>query len=135
MPPPNSNDNFTLNVSAQSVDTDGGYTNVSDAVSLPISVIVKGVADPAILDVKDFTTTEAIVDGAGNTIALSNVIDNIGLTDTDGSETLTLVLTGLDPKFSVVGATYVGGDGVTESGLLTVKVGTTHIVTQRILVK
>lgn len=130
LPPPNSNDNFTLNVSAQSVDTDGGYTNVSDAVSLPISVIVKGVADPAILDVKDFTTTEAIVDGAGNTIALSNVIDNIGLTDTDGSETLTLVLTGLDPKFSVVGATYVGGDGVNRVWIVDAsKLATTHIVT------
>ncbi|MGI6442377.1 MAG: hypothetical protein ACOXZX_00865 [Synergistaceae bacterium] len=132
LPPHNSNDNFVLNVSAQSVDEVGGHIDISDAVILPITVQVKGVADAAILDVKDFATTEAVVDAADNKIALSNVIDNVGLTDTDGSETLTLILTGLDPQFKVEGegATYVGGDGVNRVWIVdTSKLATTHIVT------
>ena len=130
LPPHNSNEDFVLNVSAVSVDSHGGITHVSDAATLPITVNVQGVADPAILDVKDFSTTEAALDSGGNVIALSEVINSPALTDIDGSETLTLVLTGLGSEFTVEGATFTGGGGDGRVWIIdTSKLASTNIVT------
>ncbi|HPC75712.1 MAG TPA: Ig-like domain-containing protein [Synergistales bacterium] len=129
LPPHNSNEDFVLKVSAVSVDSHGGITDVSDVATLLITVNVQGVADPAILDVHNFSTTEADLDSGGNAIALSEVINSASLTDTDGSETLTLVLTGLDPEFTVEGATFTGGVGTGRVWIIdTSKLASTNIV-------
>ncbi len=130
LPPHNSNEDFVLKVSAVSVDSHGGIIDVSGAATLPITVNVQGVADPAILDVQNFSTTEADLDSGGNVIALSEVINSAALTDTDGSETLTLVLTGLAPEFTVEGATFTGGVGTSRVWIIdTSKLASTNIVT------
>ncbi|NLB83735.1 MAG: hypothetical protein GX791_05765, partial [Synergistaceae bacterium] len=111
LPPFNSNVDFNLNVSVVSVDTFGGITDISEAQSLPLAVYVQGVADSANVITASPLFTEAEVDDNGHNILLSNFITGASLTDTDGSETLSLTLTGLDPKFSISGGTFVGGTG------------------------
>ncbi len=111
LPPENSNVDFTLQVSAVSVDTLGGYTSTSPAAILPILVDLRGVADPAAITTVNLDTSEATVDGNGHGIPLSSIVTSAAPTDTDGSEKLTLTLTGLDPQFTIQGATFMGGTG------------------------
>ncbi len=112
-PPANSNTDFSLSVSAVSVDTVGGVTSISLPTVLSIAVDVRGVADsPAITTMPlPFVTTEAAVDAGARRIALSSVITSAALTDTDGSETLSFVLSGLPANFTVEGLTFTGGAG------------------------
>ncbi len=118
LPPANSNVDFTLQVSAVSVDSLGAYTSTSVAAVLPISVDLRGVADPAALTTANLNTTEAAVDGNGHGIALSTIITSAAPTDTDGSERLTLTITGLDPQFTIRGATFIGGTGTGRTWLV-----------------
>ncbi len=113
-PPLNSNADFSLNVSAVSVDTVGGFTSTSLPTVLSIAVDVRGLADsPAISTAPlPFATTEAAVDAGAKRIALSSIVTSAGLTDNDGSETLSFVLSGLPTNFTVEGLTFTGGTGV-----------------------
>ncbi|MFA5622011.1 MAG: VCBS domain-containing protein [Thermovirgaceae bacterium] len=118
-PPPNSNKDFTLKASAVSVDTLDDYTDES-ALSeiLDINIVVKGVADEPDVAVKDLERTEDQVDSGGGRISLSEIITKAELTDTDGSEKLTMTLTGLDPQFTIEGATFLGGSGTGRTWLV-----------------
>ena len=111
LPPTNSNVDFVLSVSAVSVDTLGTYTSTSLPATLPISVDLRGVADPASITTVGLNTSEAVVDSNGHRIELSSIITNADVTDTDGSETLTITLTGLASQFTVEGGTFIGGTG------------------------
>ena len=113
-PPLNSNGDFQLTVSAVSVD---GSVQ-SAPVSRTIDVSVTGVADTATvtLPVIDFTTTEAVLDNGINRVSLDQLIDSVQSFDSDGSEAVTLRITGVPEEFSIVGAIMVtmgtGGDRV-----------------------
>ncbi|MBO1907986.1 tandem-95 repeat protein [Microvirga sp. 3-52] len=106
-PPLNSNDDFTLTVSAVSVDG----TDTSDPVaSRTIDVSVTGVADAVVvtLPALPYTATEASLDSGGRKVALSDLVAGVVSSDNDdSSETITLRITGLAEGFSVTGATAV----------------------------
>ncbi len=103
-------------MSAVSVDTlvvgSVTYTHINPIpAELDISVVIRGVADPAIITTVNYETDEETVDGSNSRIPLSKIITEAELIDDDGSETLTMILTGLDPKFSIEGASFIGGTG------------------------
>ena len=110
LPPPDSNDDFTLSIEAVSVDTvtiDGTiFTDVSTPPTvLPLVVQVRGVADDANISVTPQTYVESALD-AGATIALNTLV-SASLQDTDSgdlggpSETLTMRVSGLPDGFSL----------------------------------
>ncbi|NTW52297.1 MAG: hypothetical protein HGB22_06900, partial [Chlorobiaceae bacterium] len=115
--PPLNSDVDMADLNALSVDgfsTDGGVS-VSVTTTLPLSVAVTGVADPA-----DFITAtpvmqENAIDANLHHFDLSNAITTALPTDNDGSETLTIRLTGLDPAFKLDGATFLGGEGLSRT--------------------
>ena len=113
-PPENSNADFDLKVTAVSVDGE----STSAETSRVINVVVTGVADDATVNVAaDYVTTEAEVDDAGHTVKLDKVVNSVVSDDAiDGSETVTLRITGLDKDFSIEGAVLLSrgdpnGDG------------------------
>ena len=111
-PPLNSNVDIPLSVSAVSVDTSGGLTDTSGATTLPLVIDVRGVADPVALTVQSpLQTTEALVDGGGRRIALSGVITAVTPGDSDGSESVNVVLSGVPAGFNIEGLTFMGGVG------------------------
>ncbi|WP_327785498.1 DUF5801 repeats-in-toxin domain-containing protein [Zhongshania aliphaticivorans] len=123
-PPEHSYEDFTLDVSAVSVDEFGGVSSISPAQGQAIQVVVRGDADIASLTTDNPVFTEASADAAVlyddyGSVALSQVITNAALTDTDGSEVLTLSISGLDAQFFVDGATFIGGTGSGRTWLLT----------------
>ncbi|WP_417588863.1 VCBS domain-containing protein [Pararhodobacter oceanensis] len=111
-PPLNSNDDFTLEVEAQSVDRlDVGGTvheSVSTPISLPMTVSVKGVADEADVTVTPQTYVEADLDNDVDTVTLDDLV-SASSQDTDGSETLTLQVTGLPDGFGLSKGTLLTG--------------------------
>uniref|UniRef100_UPI0005C8007C Ig-like domain-containing protein n=1 Tax=Thiomicrospira microaerophila TaxID=406020 RepID=UPI0005C8007C len=116
-PPEHSNVNFTLNVTAESVDEFNGETSTR-STSLPLSVRVRGVADEASITHSAAEFAEVDIDNANGEVALSSVITQVESPDSDGSETITLKISGLDPAFSVVGASYFGGTGAGRTWLV-----------------
>lgn len=108
-PPHNSNGDFNLHVTAHSVDA--GQTGASSS-TLALSVDVVGVADSAAISTSPAGTTEATADNAGHKVALTTALVSAGLTDTDGSETLSVILTNLTSEFSIEGAAFMGGSGL-----------------------
>ena len=111
-PPLNSNIDIPLSVSAVSVDTFGAYTSTSVASTLPLLVDVRGVADPVSLVVQSpLQTTEAAVDGGSRRIALSGAITSVTPVDSDGSESVTVVVSGVPAGFRLEGLTFMGGVG------------------------
>ncbi|CCH48890.1 Ig-like domain-containing protein [Pseudodesulfovibrio piezophilus] len=96
-PPPDSNVDFTLSVTATSTGSDGSTASVEQ--DLPVDVI--GVADEA-----DFTAS------LGEATEDQNMPFDISgsLTDTDGSETLTYVVSDIPDGFSLTAGTD-NGDG------------------------
>jgi VCBS repeat-containing protein len=118
-PPEDSNVDFTLQVSSVSVDELNGYIDESDPATLSVNVAIKGVADSAnVTTIDDPVFTEANVDDGGGRINLSDVITGAELTDTDGSESLTMTLKGLDPQFTIEGGTFLGGTGTGRTWLI-----------------
>ncbi len=111
-PPPNSNVDIPLSVSAVSVDTVGGVTSTSGPATLPLLVDVRGVADPVTLTVQSpLATTEAAVDGGNQRIPLSSVITAVTPADADGSESVALVISGVPVGYTLEGLTFMGGVG------------------------
>lgn len=111
-PPPDSNVDIPLTVSAVSVDTFGALTSTSVASSLPLLVDVRGVADPVTLAVHSpLQTTEAAVESSGQRISLSSVVTSVAPTDGDGSESVNVVISGVPAGFRLEGLTFMGGVG------------------------
>ncbi len=115
-PPLNSSDDFPLSVTVVSVDkvTINGvtYTDVSDPVTQNIQVLVKGVADPAAVTATPRNYSEAELDSGTTKVKLADLV-SASLTDTDGSEALTVRVTGMPAGFSPVGGTLVSTPGDT----------------------
>ena len=104
-PPADSNEDFVLQVDAVTVDaaTIGGVQQVSTftpSATLPIAVAVAGVADPAPGTATAQTYDEAALDAGTDAVALDELV-SFALADTDGSEALTLRVSGLPAGFSV----------------------------------
>ncbi|PIE53998.1 MAG: hypothetical protein CSA35_08465 [Dethiosulfovibrio peptidovorans] len=118
-PPSQSNDDFELSIKSQVVDkatTEGGeITQESDfdtAVPRDLFVQVQGVADDAALVVdSSHEEAEALMDQGGGGMSLNRVITSITLSDQDGSESATLIISGLEDGFMVQGGSFVGGTG------------------------
>ncbi|MEB8386027.1 DUF5801 domain-containing protein, partial [Rhodobacteraceae bacterium KMM 6894] len=116
-PPADSNANFTLQVSAVSVDpaADGGAPSVSAPVTHSVNVAVRGVADPATVEVETdpaiTTFVEETLDNGGK-IMLADLVE-VSLNDTDGSEALTMRVSGFPEGFSPNLGTLVTGESVT----------------------
>ncbi|MGV0908496.1 Ig-like domain-containing protein [Martelella sp. FOR1707] len=115
-PPENSNEDFALNVSAVSVDRleiDGTvYEDVSDPISLDVNVEVRGVADDAVITATPQTYSEEAVDSGAESVALSSLLTT-EMVDSDGSETLTLQVTGLPEGFGLTHGTLLTPPDVT----------------------
>ncbi|SDO88871.1 T1SS-143 domain-containing protein [Lutimaribacter pacificus] len=117
LPPPNSNDDFTLTVSARSVDEldlGGGtvHSDTSDATTLMMDVTMRGVADAASVSTTPQTYVEADLDSGTASVALADLV-SVMLTDDDTSETLTMQITGLPDGFGLSHGTLLTGPGVT----------------------
>ncbi|MAN79766.1 MAG: hypothetical protein CMF64_05170 [Magnetovibrio sp.] len=98
-PPTNSNDDFQLTVSATSTEENGGDTTTTTAT---IDVDVTGVVD-------DFTV--ATNDAAGEAGMDLPLDISVGLTDLDGSETVSVTLTGIPEGATLNHGTFDEGTG------------------------
>ena len=94
-PAPNSNDDFTLRVTATSTEADGGDT---ESVIGNISVSVTGVADTPEVTFQDETGFED---------QWTQLHLDANLTDTDGSETLSIQITGVPDGAILSPGTFV----------------------------
>ena len=106
-PPLNSDADIVLKVSGQSQD---GSDLSGGAGPINLFVKVTGVADSA-----DFTNVlpvfiENNVDSS-HRIALTSALTGFSMADSDGSEALTIRITGLESRFDIEGATYIRGVG------------------------
>ncbi len=120
LPPPNSNEDFTLKVDATSTDTltVGTETYNSQAVAeqLTIEVDVKGVADE--VDVTTLTApsrTEAGLDGGTETMSLKDLVEFAKTDAIDGSETLSVRVSGLPEGFSPSAGTLLSAGAAGEA--------------------
>jgi len=105
-PPANSNADFSLTVDAVSVD--GSNTSSTSVASRPIAVSVTGVADtPTVTLATAYQTAEQTLDSGGHKVALNTLVTSVTSPDADGSEAVTMRITGLAEGFSVSGATMV----------------------------
>jgi len=109
-PPEHSNEDFTLKVSAESVDVlvipdpdnpgeNITYPSTQAGPELDINVSVKGVADPVSITATAPTYAEQELDGGSRTVQLSDLA-TLTKIDADGSETLTVRITGLPEGFT-----------------------------------
>jgi hypothetical protein len=99
LPPPNSNEDFQLTVSSTSTEENGGATATTSAT---LDVSVTGVVD-------DFTVDAGDAAGkAGTELALNIDVD---LSDTDGSETVSVTLSGIPEGASLNHGTFDAGTG------------------------
>lgn len=121
LPPKDSNVDFVLKVEAQSVESDGNNVLTSawtDTINLDVTV--HSVADPVSIETtgEHVTCTEADAEEYG--IRLSNLILK-GDDTADGSEQVTLTVTGLAPEFTLVGTAveFKGGAGTERTWLVT----------------
>ena len=118
--PKDSNVDFVLKVEAQSVESDGQESKWENSPILDLGVTVHSVADPVSIETtgEHVTYTEAQAEEHG--IKLSNLI--IKTEDaSDGSEQVTLTVTGLAPEFTLVGTAveFKGGEGTERTWLVT----------------
>ncbi|MCT7585642.1 Ig-like domain-containing protein [Aliarcobacter butzleri] len=123
IPPHNSDEEYNLEVTAQTVDTaiiDGQEVVETSTISSPkiIEVIVKGVADiPVGTELNNdgnenaYTVGENDLDSSGNKFDLKVIYkgaSKLDSYDNDGSEELSIVIKGLPDGFSVEGALPTG---------------------------
>jgi T1SS-143 domain-containing protein len=114
-PPLNSNDDFTLGVSAVSIDG----ADISGSQNLTVDVSLQGVADVATVTPVDTTYSEDALDNGSDQVLLSELAVS-SLYDNDGSEVLTYRVTGLPAGFSLSeGTLLVGGTGAERVWVLT----------------
>ena len=120
LPPKDSNVDFVLKVEAQSVESDGQVSDWADSPTLDLGVTVHSVADPVSIETTGEHVTYTELQAEEHGIKLSNLI--IKTEDAaDGSEQVTLTVTGLAPEFTLEGAAveYKGGEGVNRVWLVT----------------
>ncbi|WP_462415111.1 VCBS domain-containing protein, partial [Cloacibacillus evryensis] len=122
-PPLDSNADFKLTVTAQTVESDGSQSAWSTEVDL--AVTVHSVADPVtVYDTmaKPLTYTETQAEANG--IKLGKLIVKAD-DNTDGSEQVTLTVTNLAPEFTLAGSAveFKGGEGTGRTWLVTMKQG------------
>ncbi|MCF3629449.1 FecR domain-containing protein [Thalassospiraceae bacterium LMO-SO8] len=98
-PAPNSNDDFQITVSVTSTESNGGATATTTAT---LDVDVTGVVD-------DFTV--AANDAAGQSGTELPLDISVGLTDLDGSETVSVTLTGIPEGATLNHGTFDEGTG------------------------
>ncbi|MDT0501903.1 DUF5801 repeats-in-toxin domain-containing protein [Halomonas sp. PAR7] len=123
-PPKDSNETINLTVSAVSVDTLGDTTSTSAAHELPVTITLIGVPDtPNMVVAESPSYVEQTLDNADNTVALHELITSLssGETSNDGSETLTLRISGLPEGFALLGAGAVVGAGTGSARVWVVK--------------
>ena len=124
VPPLNSDVDFILQVKAHSVDYNGISSSTgADSVSLSLNVQVIGVADIPVNDslatvtVNDDTSvarTFNLVTTEDHSVNLKDVLatpSTLSSYDSDGSEALSIKVTGLAAGFDISGATFLGGSG------------------------
>ncbi|MDD3597349.1 Ig-like domain-containing protein [Sulfuricurvum sp.] len=122
VPPHNNDDNYVFDVAAYTVD--GAEHGITQTLQMNVDVI--GVADiPVNTDLNtltvsghtvNYTSSEEALDSSGNSFELKEVYQTpltLSSYDSDGSESLTIVVTGLDEGFALEGATFMGGSGET----------------------
>ncbi|WP_455760100.1 VCBS domain-containing protein [Cloacibacillus evryensis] len=122
-PPLDSNADFKLTVTAQTVESDGSQSAWSTEVDL--AVTVHSVADPVtVYDTmaKPLTYTETQAEANG--IKLGKLIVKAD-DNTDGSEQVTLTVTNLAPEFTLAGSAveFKGGEGTGRTWLVTMDKG------------
>jgi VCBS repeat-containing protein len=117
-PPHNSDVDFNLKIQTVAVDTvytQSGEITVEthgeEIQTLELKVTVESVADGATLTVQNHELTEAQAETGK--ITLDKIITGHEMSDNDGSEKLSLIITGLKDEFSLSGsdATFLGGTG------------------------
>ena len=119
-PPPDSNVDFKLAVTAQTVESDNKTSKWSDNVEL--AVTVHSVADPVTISSEQLTYTETQAEA--DEIKLGKLIvkadDNV-----DNSEQVTLTVTNLAPEFTLDGSAveFKGGEGANRVWLITMDQG------------
>ena len=119
-PPPDSNVDFKLAVTAQTVESNNKTSKWSDNVEL--AVTVHSVADPVTISSEQLTYTETQAEA--DEIKLGKLIvkadDNV-----DNSEQVTLTVTGLAPEFTLDGSAveFKGGEGANRVWLITMDQG------------
>ena len=124
IPPHNSDADYNLTVASYSVDSNGDDSS-SHTQTLTMNVQVNGVAD---IPIHDNLATVTVTDDNRNDntfnataqedtqLALKDVLSdsaNLNSYDSDGSETLSIKVTGLESGFDITGtgATLIGGSG------------------------
>ncbi len=124
IPPHNSDNDYNFTVDSYSVDS-GGHNSSANTQSLIMNIQVDGVAD---IPIHDNLATVQVADEngdnktfnatatEGSTVALKDVLSdaaNLSSYDTDGSETLSIKIIGLESGFDIVGngATLISGSG------------------------
>ncbi|WP_455599887.1 VCBS domain-containing protein [Cloacibacillus sp.] len=120
LPPKDSNVDFVLKVDAQSVESDGQVSDWADSPTIDLDVTVHSVADPVTIETNHEHLTYTELQAEGQEIKLSSLIIKTA-DSSDGSEQVTLTVTGLAPEFTLEGAAveYKGGEGVNRVWLVT----------------
>ena len=119
LPPQDSNVDFVLKIEAQSVESDGSVSAWTDS-PIDLDVTVHSVADPVSIETTGEHVTYTELQAEHHEIKLSSLI--IKTADAaDGSEQVTLTVTGLAPEFTLEGAAveYKGGEGENRVWLVT----------------
>lgn len=121
LPPKDSNVDFVLKVEAQSVESDGNNVLTSawtDTINLDVTV--HSVADEVTMETREEKLTYTEVQAEHQEIKLSSLIIKAADAD-DGSEQVTLTVTGLAPEFTLVGTAveFKGGAGTERTWLVT----------------
>lgn len=122
-PPPDSNKDFKLKVTAQTVESDNATSAWSTNVEL--AVTVHSVADPVtVYDTTDKPLTYTETQAEANGIKLGKLIVKTA-DNTDGSEQVTLTVTNLAPEFTLAGSAveFKGGEGTGRTWLVTMDKG------------
>jgi len=121
VPPHNSDVDYQFNIVAFSndngVDTSVTQTlqisvNVDDVADIPVNDdLATTTVDDDASDTNSFTLTQAEDSGAINLKTVLSTPAFLNSYDADGSETLTMKVTGLESGFDIQGATFLGGSG------------------------
>gem|GEM_PF-712768 len=101
-PPKDSNEDVELTLTVETIDENGSTATISKAVKVDMT----GVADAPVAAAQNVSGTEDIA----VKLDLDVVGDGFGLTDTDGSETLSVIISNV-PEGTVFSAGSDNGDG------------------------
>jgi hypothetical protein len=107
--PEHTDGTYNVGVSVESVDTAGNVTDVLEtAVEANVIVDVNAVASD-FADADSFGVTIGEHTATEDGLSITATVDGIAINDTDGSETLTVEITGLGATANIEGATFEDG--------------------------